>query len=585
MAESTEHVVDRMVLSAALRELKRTILDSEQAESCLATYVSRENGLLDRLGVADWQVVSGRNGSGKTHLLRSYVEATNGAPRGDTCAILIRISEVVSSPSGIQVGDEQRALAYFQDFIDILGRSILAETEGLMASQRRTRNIFPEWVRGIVWRTDRSYSSIAGLTDEMRRIASGHDSPVAYGIFTKGVRHSQFRSSEGRLGGFFGWSLWSKLKAKVGGEVGFAKTKAKSTSEETEEFLPPVRRVSGIRKPLVRIVKQLGIDRLDIVIGNWTRLDTGRNASLQPLFGELLRQAVGGIPSVSVKIGVNSVHAHLYDAATKRGLGSTRDIKETIDLDVIGPTLQQQRTFQLGILTKRINQLTRESIESGFRKDRHLLSEESVADLLFADDDTLEILVDGCWSSPLSFLSTVKELSRLEDPTNTGGWTRKQVHERLRFRTSEAIRRAGRLPSTIEFMRHLECFISDTGRGVVFLSNSLCRARWLELQSLEELRLMNRIAISSCPIDSQAFLIDYVWWHDATVEGSRWSGDTMNFPVTVHESVVKCPDADCGAEFSPSSRPYVLRGLCPKCFSEVEHERPAKGAEDEKTKI
>lgn len=126
------------------RVLQQAIGGLHRALRFRAEYVEREESLdlfvdvghLTRLSTPNWQLVWGRRGTGKTHLLRALQQSENQrAAETRQISLFFSLNEVTLSPPGISPGDKVLALGYFQRFFRSFVEKLVREAERLLSDR------------------------------------------------------------------------------------------------------------------------------------------------------------------------------------------------------------------------------------------------------------------------------------------------------------------------------------------------------------------------------------------------------------------------------------------------------------------
>lgn len=500
---------------------------------------------LKTLGSPDWQVIYGRRGTGKTHLLGYF--AASEKERSSSWVIETTAQRLQQRTVGRSLPLVERAR---QRFISLLAS--VAESLALAAETRLVQ--LPE--RGdprIAILRDNVTSDLVQLLD------------LAEAGLASTLLGDDDRSEPARR-------LYSDRSNYVSVAEAFGNL-------------------------VITILERLAIPRLYICIDEWSTLDPTGGPVIQPEFADLLKIAFKGTDRISVKIATNRFQTRFSNQSAGRsfrGLELGADIEEAINLDHVTMGHEELNEFYLELIFKRLEAL--EPKLSSFRGAGGGISSEFVSSL-FHDHRAFEQLVIGADAIPRNFLRTVSKLyaDRGYDPRHR--WKAGLIANELKTRGAEGGRTVGYRTQAHQLMTSaIRPVVRGSGRRE-FLARREDIARLKRgFEELFEKRLIHEISESHLPHDArdghEGFRLDYgvlLDWLDLTydeaqpgrgrrqtiVDDSRWSSLVINVDKVRIERL-ECPF--CYTEFSPEEHAFRARGLCPNCFEETHLEDPSASA-------
>ena len=570
----------RDAIEAALRAHTRLPLRSENHRTFRDLFVDIQQ--LPFLDTPDWQVIFGRRGTGKTFLLKLLEEGEERFRTDRILAIYVSAQDCRTSPTGRSVDDRTYALGYFQTFIDlvvvrltervetILGRPGVLET--ITGSQRRLKD------------------EIDDLLLELLTLAQVGSPIAAYDTVTHTTRDSATDEQAGERSAGIDVTLSTKQPSGsigVGANRRFARaSKSESTVEKSGTAVP---RYALVRERLVELARKLKLERIDILLDEWSVLDPTASTAIQPEFADLLKRTFGGTPSLSVKIATNRYQTRFSNrgsGSSYRGLELGADVFEATNLDRALLDQDDLVSFYEELLYKRL--LYQHQDLQIFDPERRGHPDEQFILSIFRTRDAFEELVKGAQGIPRDFILLFNNLSQHADYSVSPLWRAGIVRSRIREKSVGG-------QAEIEYQSEASQLLSPCIRSVVTRTSSrtfLMRRedvfrRGSAVEELLEKRLIHEYPRSELPGDVRAefsgYLLDYGTWLDwaralrrdetvrrevvarITLENvAHFTVDTSEIPGTER---VTCPH--CGHVFEPSARSYEIRGLCPECFSVV----------------
>jgi hypothetical protein len=386
-------------------------------------FVSYGN-LLTQIDSSEWQLIEGVRGAGKTHLMRVYQErAMRGAISndGEVRSLPVYIDAQAFASARYSDDDERRAHASFRDFLETLGEQLLLGV-GALDSRKRIYS----WLR----HPTRKDTAKQALTIVRELIHELDCKRFAYPWVEQLDRESLTETAHGHSGSSrqIGMSIAPSGPQASAGVHKDESLSTKQTREHTREGVahsePRWRRMG---EKISEICTILEIERLTILIDNWTALDTYGNSLVQPYFAQLLKQSVGGLHTISVKIAAEGLCTRLWDP--QRGLGLQRPYDVTPLVNLNKPLLDDEAliSFFEELLFRRLLSCEGD-LEHYVNPDQPGLALSTrFIEHLFGDRATFELLVTGSEGRMGLFLESVRELAHASDFSLAEPWSRSQV--------------------------------------------------------------------------------------------------------------------------------------------------------------
>ncbi len=363
-------------LNQAIIRLNRRA-DQVPTEVLVRTFVDM-GGVMARLESPNHQIVFGRRGTGKTHVLKYLCAA---ASTGGKFAAYIDLSHLGSN--GGLYSDSREPLAF-------RGTTLLVDV--LMALHEQLMTYLLE--HGEQFLTDEQFGSAGDLIDRLGNEAT------AVRVVGEQEREA-FAGSTGTTEGSVDLSLGfgssgPSLSAAASHrdskqQEAHARVLERGTSQHHLVF-------SGITDVIERIVRMLPGNRILIVVDEWTEIPP----DLQPLLADMLKRVLFRIPGVGVKIGAISERSSFQQVSNGVAIGLEVGADAFIDLDldefmVFGNDQNQAREFFAQLLFNHVN-AEMQAMGSGDVSATHSLAE--FMRRAFTQVTALEELVQACEGVP-----------------------------------------------------------------------------------------------------------------------------------------------------------------------------------------
>lgn len=563
------------IFETALRRHCSVPVRSEKQDKLSDLFVDNQ-----QLGIVqnpDWQVIFGRRGTGKTMLLgvlRERLERDFEQSR--VLAVSVTAQDLLVSPPTNKISDRQRALAYFQIFLESIAEQVVQRVDEILGSptffqrftgsRRRLSDTIQETAIQILDLVQTGLTVDAfSARKEVRENSSQAESEVSADL---GAR----ASTNGKSG---------RLLARVSARIrGGASTKEKSRSTEELVRAP---RFALARAKIVKLLDLLQVKRLNILIDEWQTLDPHASTGVQPEFAEYLKRTFFGVPQISVKIATNRYQTRFSNkgAGTEyRGLELGADLFEATNLDRTEQSLGEQVAFYGTLLFRRLVYCERRL--SVFDVDKHDLLSQFILSM-FRDAAAFEELVKGASATPRDFLLLFNSLAKARGFSNRPTWSVGIVHEAVRQGGANLQEETDSTSEADQLLtRCIRSVVEATGSRLFLVDRDDQVPIHSALEELVEKRLVDaysRVEVApNVRNQFDAYLVHYGLWLDWRPAPTVL--DPMpEFPdlrkETPQKYKIRIDDIDtdtktcphCGDHFSAKARSFQVAGLCPQCFN------------------
>lgn len=294
----TQDEVIRKAIAALVTRSER----AEDVAHLIATFV--DCGIIDMIDNPKNQILYGRRGTGKTHVLR-YLESLF-RERGH---VVVYIDSRTLGSSTIFTDTDRpmhaRFLGLYRDVLSVLHNVLLEEL-----------------IKNPGDNADRAFE---GLAEVERQISYAEEDPQAIRsreVESRGVEDTG-EISAGIEGGV------PSLK----GSLGSARKEVRGAESESTSALIPKIIFPAIHAAFSKTLELMDVKRFAILIDEWSSIPS----DLQPYFAELLNRTFFANPHVTIKIASLEFRSRftLYDDKGQRlaGLELGGDIETAVDLD------------------------------------------------------------------------------------------------------------------------------------------------------------------------------------------------------------------------------------------------------------
>ena len=449
--------------------------------------------LLQLLDSAEWQVLYGGPGTGKTHLLRVFCERTSrgaltmhsGGERIRSLPVYIDAQQI----SGVRRrdSDEEQAEAYFAHFLELLGQGLISAVTSFDSKQSLYARL-------------RNEPTVASATARITRdiLAEVQHAPALPPYTQHDVdidSTDEDESSRENVIDIFGNADVSKRPSfGIGGKAARAyrsSRKEKRTSHARGRSEP---RWPRIRQLIDDLCSELRVDRIDIVIDNWTALDPAGTSLVQPYFADLLKHSFYGCSTVSIKLGADGLATRLWDGEMNCGLDPGNHVTQLANLSY--PLLSDARlvAFFEHMLYRRMLKHC-----GGFRAfydphNPHNPLSPKFIESLFDNRATFELLVRGTEGRARLFLDCLRAIAHEQEFRVEPKWDRDVVLHTVRTRARHEIEDIeGQSPAVQYLLTEVKPRVVEKNNALFALRTWEVEQRATQIRELISKRLIRRV--------------------------------------------------------------------------------------------
>lgn len=564
-------------------------LQSEQLPNYLPFYVGEK--LLDKIDVKQNQLIFGRRGTGKSHLLGAFDEHINSR-QDQTLSFFISCTGFTVTPEKIEFSDEKDRRdkltnfffrTFLQNLQDEFFKKYLPYCE---------RHFKPRLSNG------KYLEKRDSIEDLILRLADEINNGSKIEVIEQKVESSNLKTLERRSElSFFGkLSLdISQLFLSLG--LGRKKSETKNVVKKKSEFLTTD--YNKLRELISQIVDELEVKRLYICIDEWSELDRSSLLSIQPHFGHRLKHLLFNHKKISVKIASIWHDTRLLergvDHKTQKGLEIGQDIHIGIELDTTNLKSEiKVRSFFANLLFERFKYYIPEleEIKKNDAVDTFFIDE------LFDDENNFNALVAASHGVPRDFLSLFNKCVYIINRKFDEFCIHKNLVREVAVDSYKKDKRSlianhdYLKPYLIAFDEHIE----KTGRRFFLTPNSEVGNNGFS--ALTDKKIIQQIPSSLTPRyvrnAYKVFYLDYgnyFEWiqvnriessliHDYTVVVKYPDDFKDNFADYVldkkhlSQNFMCCPH--CNKYFSRSHKVFKKKNICPNCAEDISETDPNK---------
>lgn len=553
------------------------------------------------------QLIFGRRGSGKTLMLGTINDRIRERfPKHSVISFCYTATDFRSSAEFENQAPsvKERTHAFFHAFIESLCHDIFDLADQIMRK--------PSWLDYLKLsgsdngaRRDRLVTAALELLEVSRH---GTEAPLPTTTARTTKENTSINKGSKRSVNFNAGAKLTGTNPMAGASAGAAFGQSRQTSSEKREetTYSPRRQFSPakVKELLVEIVEALELDCIIIFIDEWMSL-----AECQVEFAERLRRALFGDKRIAVKIAAdqyqgqfdNSGHGHNF-----RGLEIGADIFVAVDLD--HPFRDPDKKIDLfsEALYRRLYHFEPE-LERFFGQPP-LTNPDRFVDTIFSSKQAFRELCAGAQGICRDFHLLFQECSkRIDSDLSNGRIDFETVRKVILDSTEQTYGRvANSLESNTLLFRVISPHIQSTGSRYFILESKPGPSRAL-INDLLTKRIIHSIPSASLHPsirgEFDCFEIQYGLYLDLMRAAEFATGqkvDDASDPaevaaITSHNKAtflldlsgigteqdnsaqrLLCPH--CEEEFLSSARAYQVRGICPHCFLDQDHEKVGETA-------
>lgn len=575
----------KLFISKEFKETIRCSFASVNAEklpenSHYILYDDRKN-LIEEMRTSSNQIIWGRRGTGKTHLLKAFVQRINDDCNLPEIALYISCDRIAQDtpPAELTFPDAIKEAKYFaresyKEFMNDLVAQLVDEFETLLIYKSAAIS------------TDLTIDEILGrVNQKLDHLMSCCFYGVQRTIKTTATAkyiETKTNSGERAIGLDLGTdkrSFWAKLKAKFHRA---SMSKAENTMEKNETTQYQYS-LLAIKHAITDLINEMQVSCLYICIDELWLIDAKNSAvKFQPYFLDDIRQTLNGQSKIGVKIASMRETTHLNSKTSAEesfGMQSGHDIYELAYLDVIqNKNGDLYRKFE-DILMKRINYFANEDAE---------YPGDFIINALFKDKRHFKSLVELSHGIPRNFLNIINTCLRKINYN----LSEKFIHTYL---ISDAVmevyskehRSNLSLFNCDSLYEKIKDYVIKTDHYFFIISNNNDKRLQNEISILLYYQIIHRIPSDETPLNImdryKAFYLDLGMFLFVVKEKNidRYSELLEKFELKLPEDlkscyhkyilnltetenvVVDCPY--CGQQFQKTQPVYAKFKVCPHC--------------------
>ncbi len=387
-------------------------------DGSFSTLYAEKGNLLNEMRSSTNQIIWGRRGTGKTHLLNAFVEKINEDYSTSEIALYIscdRMARETPRESVVFTNDYDRVRYFanesYKNFMNTLCEQLFEQYEDILRFKKNSIN------------TERNFE------EYLERI--GHKILNLIEICTKGIpvtiqinkKKDSIKKEKKNKELGINAGLDSSNKGISGFLKGiFSKNKStdvESVDEQNESFQYEYN-LPAIHKALYELLDEMLIDCLYVCIDELWLVDEKNYTSFQPFFLDNIRQSLGTQSKLGIKIASIRETTNLNNKTDVRlsyGMQSGNDIIELAYLDPIQSKMQDTYKMFKEILVKRISYYADKECnnnpyiknEINFNKYGNI---DYIITMLFKDERNFKLLVNMSHGIPRNFLNILNSCLR-----------------------------------------------------------------------------------------------------------------------------------------------------------------------------
>lgn len=542
----------------------------------------------------DHQIIWGRRGTGKTHLLKAFVQKINEDPDRKEIAFYISCDEVcLQSPLEMQFSNDEEKMKFyareaFKGFIGSLVELIIDSYGDILDSKYYFKENFDE---------DQRNSLIRLIDARLEDLLTN----CAYGIpmVTKKEKVSTSTSkTEHTKEKYFETGAESTVSSPwqfVASLFGKHNRKKNSSTSELEDGEVKTEYTYSFsfkktREYLRQIINSLNVDMLYICIDEFWLIDQKRDVSIQPIFFDYLRQVFFNLPKASIKVASIREVTNLNSkssAPNNFGVQSGHDIHEVLNLDTLYVTEEDRLNHYKKILYSRINYFNNR--ENTYQDEFTI---EYILNALFKSESNLSALITYTHAIPRNFLHVLQKCLMAIDYDLQKYYIHNYLIKRVVISTYLEDKRSNLPMNEGSLFSVINNYINSTQHFFFLLSSDDKKRFKVEIDNLIYVEIIHQIPSAALPINImdkyKGFYIDSGKFLHTLKSFRSMEDDSIhyNFSYILPESVqvnyteyvldltqvesefIECPS--CGSRISKKNPVYLKASLCPICAFHLE---------------
>jgi hypothetical protein len=404
-SSNVKHLSDDVIINL-LSSLRQRAEKSDDLSSFHPSFVPVVDHNL--LASRNTQVIYGRNGTGKTHILKCFDETyTYGIQNNRILPIYLDMRELDVSRISPEMSEEDIVELFFAGFIIRIVEKINSFFENYEPRVYESNNFYAEFLKSTA-----TQSKYKNEIKKLRKALDGERMRERIDSYTKSIKTQNSKSEGGGL----------EVKGGPSGISGKADVGVTSEASR-EEFVEMVIKVShfidfsSIRGGIECILDILEIDHIVVLIDEWSQIDV----EVQPIFSELIRRTLCTSNKISFKFAaLNFLTAFTTTVKGRRvGLQPGVDITELADLNHIFTFDLDRgavRHFLIFILIKHLLEtIGREIYKYDFEDPQKFIAGnverifDRLFEYIFESADAFDYFVKASEGNPRDFLAMIGE--------------------------------------------------------------------------------------------------------------------------------------------------------------------------------
>ena len=342
--------------------------------------------ILNQMTSSDHQLIWGRRGTGKTHLLKAFTQKINSDPNSKDIAFYISCDDInVMSPIDINFSNDDEKIKYLaretyicflvsltEQIIDEYNKILLEKNYFLTMNRKEKQQLIKTVDNCLIELYENCTQGIPIIVDKK---------------VTETVLESTERTKEKlvEVSGEGKFSFIQKAMLAIGGKLNRKNKKLNSNNKTEESKTEKVYSFSfsKTKDTIRKLLTALNINTLYICIDELWLIDKKRDLCLQPIFLDYVRQALINSPNISIKIASIREVTKLNSKASAKnnfGLQSGHDIFEIANLDTLYTERKDVIKKYRTILAQRVNYFSENNysenyiINTVFKNERDFIS-------------------------------------------------------------------------------------------------------------------------------------------------------------------------------------------------------------------
>ena len=320
-------------------------------------YVGDE--ILNEMTSSDHQLIWGRRGTGKTHLLKAFTQKINND--SDLCSMAFYIScdnVNVVSPVDIKFSNDDEkikclARETYISFLLSLTEQIIDEYNKILENKSFFSSMNRKERQQLIRSVDNCLIELyENCTQGIPKIVDKRITEIVSEVSEQTKEKCFESAAEGKL------SFSHRINLALHGQYNKKKRNSNNKTEESRTEKSYSFSFSKTKGTIKKLMSSLSIKTLYICIDELWLIDQKRDLCLQPIFLDYIRQTLINSPNISIKIASIREVTKLNSKASARnnfGLQSGHDIFEIANLDTLYTDRKDIVIKFKAILSQRIN--------------------------------------------------------------------------------------------------------------------------------------------------------------------------------------------------------------------------------------